>query len=143
MPDLVPRDWVQHSRTLDERGVHISYDFQAASEVDISVGITEHYLAVNLNGNLRQIHRFAGQERDVPNCPGDIFLIPAATPSFHAWECDRADEVIGFIIDPQHLQQLAAENDALHAERLELRPILHTRDAQIEALAIAFRAELC
>lgn len=96
-----------------------------------------------LNGNLRQIHRFAGQERDAPNRPGDIFLAPAATLSFHAWECDRADEAIALSIDPQHLQQLAAENDILHPERLELRPILQTRDPQIEAFATTFRAELC
>jgi hypothetical protein len=117
--DLLPQDRTQYSRSLEERGLHITYGFQPASELDLPAGVNEHLLIVFFNGDLRQIRRYVGQELDAPSRPGDIFLAPAATPSFHAWECDRADEAIMFFIDPQHLQQFAAENNVLHPE---LRP---------------------
>jgi AraC family transcriptional regulator len=46
------------------------------------------------------------------------------------------------VIDSQRLQQLATENDCLYADRLELQPILLSRDPQLEVIATSFRREM-
>ncbi|MGG6270790.1 helix-turn-helix transcriptional regulator [Leptolyngbya sp. AN03gr2] len=140
--EIVPQDWIQESRTISDRGLVVRHEFQASSEVDVSNGCADDMLAFHFNRNLRQVTRIDGHEYDGALSPGSIFLLPAQVPAFCYWECEQADETASFYIDPQQLQQVAAENDCLYPERIELRPILHTYDNQLAAIATAFRSEM-
>jgi AraC family transcriptional regulator len=140
--EVMPQSWIQESQSIYNRGLTVTHDFQPASEIDNSEGLEEHVLALVFSSNSRQITRI--DDRAFEGClvAGDLFVVPARAPSFHYWECDRADEAIAFYINPQLLQQIALENDLAYAGRIELRPIAHTRDPQIEAIATAFRSEM-
>jgi AraC family transcriptional regulator len=140
--EIVPQDWVQESREIRDCGLVVSHDFQPASEIEVSNGCTEHVLLLNVSGNLRQITRIDGKEHEGADAPGSIFLIPAQASNFCYWECEQPDETVSFYIDPQRLQQVAAESDCLHPERVELRPVLTTHDAQLSTIATAFRSEM-
>jgi AraC family transcriptional regulator len=139
--EVIPQDWVQVSRTLCEQGLTVTPDLQPPSQIDNFGGFTEHVLALTFSRNLGQIRRIDGREYAGSNDPGDFLIIPTQAPSFHYWKCGYADEVM-FYIDPKRLQQLATENDCLHVDRLELLPILSSRDPQLEAIATSFRAEM-
>jgi len=140
--EIIPQHWIQESRSIHDRGLVVTHEFQTPSELDVSNGCADHVLIFTFNSNLRQITRIDGDEYDGALSPGSIFLLPAQAPVFCGWETEQADETASFYIDPQRLQQVAAENDCLHPERIELRPILHTRDDQLSAIATAFRAEM-
>ncbi|KAM3094451.1 hypothetical protein ACKFKF_27340, partial [Phormidesmis sp. 146-12] len=140
--EIVPQDWIQESRTISDRGLIVTHDLQPSNEVDISNGCAEHFLILSCNSNFRQITRIDGREYEGSLLPGSVLLVPAHASSFCYWECEQADETVCFYIDPQQLQQVAAENDCLYPERVELRPVLHTRDDQLAAIATAFRSEM-
>ncbi|NJK36123.1 MAG: helix-turn-helix domain-containing protein [Oscillatoriales cyanobacterium SM2_2_1] len=139
---MVPRTWTDTQISVYGEGLVVEYTLQPSSEIETYAGMTEHGIFISFNGNLRQIHRFGGHEYDAANAPGDIFLVPANTPSFHYWEAEVADESLCFYVKPNLLQQVALENDCLHPDRIELRPILQARDPQIEAIATLFRTEM-
>jgi AraC family transcriptional regulator len=140
--EAVPQFWIQERQSIYDCGLTVTHDFQPASEIDNVGGMGEDLLSVCFNSNFRQITRIDGREFDGSLIPGDLFVVPAYAPSFHYWECEQADECICFYIDPKLLQQVALENDCAHASTIELRPILHSRDSQIAAIATAFRREI-
>jgi AraC family transcriptional regulator len=140
--EVMPQSWTQESQSIYNRGLTVTHDFQPTSEVTNEGGLKEHLLAFGFSSNSRQIHRIDDREFDGCMITGDLFVVPAHAPSFHYWECDRADEAIAFYTDPQLLQQIAVENDLAYSDSIELRPIAHARDPQIEAIATAFRSEM-
>lgn len=141
--ETVPQSWVRESQSIYDRGLTVTHDLQPASEIDnLQGGLTEHLLVFTFSSNSRQITRIDDREFEGCYVPGDLFIVPAHTPSFHYWECDRADEAISFYLDPQLLRQIAAENDCRQSSGIELRPILQARDPQLEAIATAFRTEM-
>ncbi|MBE9011062.1 helix-turn-helix transcriptional regulator [Pseudanabaenaceae cyanobacterium LEGE 13415] len=140
--EVLPQDWIQESRSVSDRGLIVTHEFQPAGEVDAPNGGAEHVLCFSFNSNIRQVTRIDGQEYDGANQIGSTFLIPSQASAFCYWECERPDEVVSFYIDPQRLQQVAAENDCLYPERTELRPILEVQDHQLTAIATAFRSEM-
>jgi AraC family transcriptional regulator len=140
--DTIPQSWIRERQSIYERGLTVTHDFQPASEVTNLAGWTDHVLSIAFDANSRQITRMDGREFDGFHVPGDLLMLPAGMPSFHYWECDRAEETISFYVKPQLLQQLATENDCAYSSSIELRPILQGRDPQIEAIATAFRLEM-
>jgi AraC family transcriptional regulator len=140
--EILPQSWTQESQSIYNRGLTVTHDFQPASEVTNMGGLEEHVLAFGFSSNSRQITRIDDLEFDGCGVAGNLFILPARAPSFHYWECDRADETISFYTDPKFLQQIAIENDCAYSSSIELRPILHARDPQIEAIATAFRLEM-
>lgn len=141
--ETIPQKWIQESRSVCERGLVVTHIFQPASEVSLPNGVTEHLLVFSLdNNNQRQITRIDGREYEGSVTKDSILLIPARASTFCYWECDRPEAAVSFQIDPKRLQQVAAENDCLHPDRIELRPILQTYDAQIQAFSTSFLAEM-
>lgn len=141
-PLIAPKAWVQKSLSISERGLTINHEFHSSTEVNLPAGLKHHSLAFGMGHIQRLVNRFDGREYDAPYTPGDTFLLPSQTSSFHCGKSEPPVEVMIFSIEPQRLQQLATENDCLHPDRLELRPILQCRDLQIEAIAYAFRTEM-
>jgi AraC family transcriptional regulator len=140
--EILPREWVKAHSPLRNQGLKVEHSFQPSSEIEICTGTKEHTLFLVFNSNLRQLHRFGGCELDSANAPGDVFLLPAHVPSFHYWQAEVADESLAFYVTPQCLQTVAVENDCLHSDRIELRPILQSRDPQIATIATLFRSEM-
>jgi AraC family transcriptional regulator len=105
---------------------------------------THHILVVQINWSnphhFCQVNRFAGQEYVGSFPPGNLFVLPAKTPAFFAW--NQTDESVLFTIEPTALQQIAIETDCLNPNRVELRPIVYAKDPKIEFFAKAFHEEM-
>jgi AraC family transcriptional regulator len=140
--DALPQSWIHERKSIFDRGLTVTHDFQPASELTNLAGLEEHLLSIVFSNNSRQITRIEGREFEGCGVPGDVFVVPAGVPSFHYWECDRADEAVSFYIEPQLLGQIATENDCRYSGNIELRPLVHERDPQLEAIATAFRLEM-
>jgi len=140
--ETLPRHWIQESRSVQDRGLVVTHEFQPSSEISVPNGSADHILVFNFSSNLRQITRIDGQECDEALLPRTVLLFPAQAQTFLHWESEQADEVVMFYINPEQLQQVAAENDCLHPERIELRPVLHAHDDQLSAIATTFRTEM-
>jgi AraC family transcriptional regulator len=140
--EILPEHWIQEVRSVQNRGLVVTHEFQPSSEISVPNGVADYILVFNFGSNLRQITRIDGQEHEGALIPRTALLFPAQAPTFIYWESEQADEVVSFYIDPQQLQQVAAENDCLHPERVELRPVLHAHDDQLTTIATAFRTEM-
>ena len=88
----------------------------------------------------RQINLFADLNYDGSVFPVSFFLLPAKTSAFFAW--NQTDESFLFEIEPTKLQQLALETNCLNPAQVELRPIVHSHDPNLEFFAKAFLAEM-
>ena len=70
---------------------------------------------------------------------GDIDIIPAGTPSL--WENDQKDTVLILSLSPE-LLALAVEELDLDPHRIEIRNRFQVRDAQLESIGWALKAEM-
>jgi len=140
----VPQEWIRGKLSFCEQGLVVAHKFlQPASEVNASNGGSEHVVILNLSkNNQRQIVRIDEYEYDNSNTSGQVFLVPAHASLFHRWECNSAEETVGFYINPQRFQQIAAENHCLYPERIQLYPILPTHDARLVEIALLFCTEM-
>lgn len=70
---------------------------------------------------------------------GDIDIIPANTPSL--WEIKERDVALILSVSPQLLNMVAEEFD-FDSSRLEIRNRFQIRDAQLENIGLALKAEM-
>lgn len=70
---------------------------------------------------------------------GAIDIIPAGTPSF--WEISEKDAALIFGVTPELLQTVAAQLDC-EPRRVEIKNRFQMRDAQLENIAWALKAEM-
>jgi AraC family transcriptional regulator len=71
---------------------------------------------------------------------GDFSITPAEAPFFARWESD--DRLLQIRIPSQFIQQVARETLEVNPDRLEVLPKFHTRDPQLEAIAMMLLTEL-
>lgn len=70
---------------------------------------------------------------------GDVEIIPAHTPS--VWEVSEKDTFLALIVPPE-LLEIVAEDLELDPARIEIRNRFSVRDAQLENIAWALKAEM-
>jgi AraC family transcriptional regulator len=127
--------------TVGSGGLVIRHEFDIPSELGVPA-LTHHLLAVNIGQQgTRQMTRLGKQEYDGVFPTGSIWLATADNTSAEfAWE--TTDETMMFQIDPLYLRQIAAENDCIALERLELKPVVFDRNPQFEFIARHYHAEM-
>ncbi len=64
--------------------------------------------------------------------PGEFYLYPAEVSGFTSWQ--TTDETLHLMIKPNFLEKIARETGCLNPAKIELLPVLKTRDPQIEQL---------
>lgn len=140
-----PKDYWKDEWILSRKSIHagsliVEHHLEPADEIEVVA--TNHHLIGYLLSDFspRQITRMAGKEYDGINTKGDIWLKPSHTDAFWHWE--STDECLLFAIEPAFLSQVAAENNCLNCDQIEILPILKTRDPQLDILAAQFKREL-
>ncbi|MEO0378347.1 MAG: AraC family transcriptional regulator [Cyanobacteria bacterium P01_A01_bin.17] len=138
--NMVPDDWVLSRQPLKSGGFTIEHHMEKPGELTTS-GITQHALLVTMSeGSTHQFTRLGKQTYEGGNPAGAFWLASANTPATWAWE--TVDETIAFVIEPSHLQQVAAETECLDPSSVELRNVTFEIDAQLDFLAKCCRQEV-
>jgi AraC family transcriptional regulator len=110
---------------------------------EYEVAFTHNMLCVQMHTNwqsLHQVRRFAGKAYEHSYYPFNFYLLPAQMPAFFSW--NEMDESVEFAIEPSVLEQIAIENDCLHPNQVELRPVIYQTDTTLIFLAKSFKEEL-
>jgi AraC family transcriptional regulator len=102
-------------------------------------GSSRVVVAMHVGRPVEMCCRRAGQVHRGRAIYGDIDIIPAHTPGI--WELRGADAALAVGVDSRLLKQVAAEYGQ-NPERLEIRNRFQARDAQMEHLAWAIKAEM-
>jgi AraC family transcriptional regulator len=141
LSELVPESWVTQRMTIGSGGLVIQHEFDAPSELAVSA-LTHHLLAVNIGQpSTRQVTRLGKQEYDGVLPTGALWLATADNTACE-WAWETTDESMMFQIDPLYLHEIAAENDCVAPERIELKPVVFDRNPQFEFIARQFHAEM-
>ena len=133
-------EWVLSGKSVHAGGLIIEHHIEPADEIESAA--TEHHLIGYLLSEYgpRQITRFDSKEYDGENGRGDFWLKPNSSTGFWHWE--STDECLMFAIEPTFLSRIATENECLNSDKIELLPILKTRDSVFDALAMQFQWEM-
>ena len=100
-----------------------------------------HLIGCLLKGwHRRKISRIGDQEYIGEVRKGDLCIKPASHSGFWSWE--EPDDSLVFYIQPDFLRQIAAENNFLNPDRVELIPILSRNDTQLNHLISLFQQEV-
>jgi AraC family transcriptional regulator len=140
--DIVPETWVMDQITLSSGDLVIQHHLESSGEIAVPA-LTHHLLCVHIGKQTgsRQITRLGHQEYDGV-MPTGAFWLATANNTAAEWIWEMTDESIMFQIEPGYFQAIAAENDCIAPEQLELKPILFDRNPQIEHIARLYRAEM-
>lgn len=137
---LVPDDWVVTRQSLKSGGFTIEHHMEEPS-VLTTPGLAQHALLITLSqGNQRQVTRIGDESYEGENPVGGFWLASAHTSAEWVWE--TVDETIAFVIEPAHLQMVAAETECLNPSSVELQNVAFGRDPQLAFLAQCSRQEL-
>lgn len=141
-----PLNLLENKPTLSKHSIRAENDFylhyrhDLPGELKAPQGLTHHLITFFLTENKRQITHFEHHgEYDGQMKRGEFYLCPARVSGFTCWQ---ADETLHLIIKPNLLRRVAIETECLNPDRIELLPILKTRDLKIEQLAQLFLAEM-
>ena len=133
-------DWVLSRKSMRAGGLIIDHHIEPPDEIE--VGITNYHILGYLLSDFapRQVTRIDGKEYDGINKKGDIWLKPATCGGFWHWESN--DEALIFTIEPAFLRKVAAENDCPNADALEIQPVVHKSDRDLDNLVTMFMREM-
>ncbi|MGL6339687.1 MAG: helix-turn-helix transcriptional regulator, partial [Waterburya sp.] len=133
-------EWVLSRKSIHTGGLIINHHLEPPDEIKVAV-TNNHLLAYLLNDfGPRQITRIDGKEYDGTMKRGDFWLKPSHTGGFWHWE--STDECLIFAIKPAFLRQVATENNCLNPDKIEILPILISRDTELDTLAMLFKREM-
>ena len=133
-------DWtLLEKMSIHEEGLIIDRVIEPPGEVELPP-MTHHGLVFQLSHGKRQVTRMDGREYDGEIHSREFALQPATLPAFYSWE--TTDEGLLFIIEPDFLDRIATQTECIQSDKIELIPILKTRDPQIENLASLFLQEM-
>jgi AraC family transcriptional regulator len=139
--DLILASWVMGTIETGAGGLVVRHQIEDPGEFAVPA-LTHHVLSVNIGQQgKRQVTRLGRQEYDDVLPIGSLWLATADNTSGE-WVWETTDEVMLFQIDPLYLQTIAAENDCLAPERLELKPVVLDRNPQFECIARHYHAEM-
>ena len=133
-------EWVLSRKSLRAGGLIIDHHLEPPDEIEVE-STNYHHLGYLLSDFApRQVTRMDGKEYDGTNRKGDIWLKPAHTNAFWHWE--SSDEALVFTIEPAYLRKIAAEVDCPHPDRIEVLPIVHSRDRYLDNMVTMFVHEM-
>lgn len=117
-----------------DRGLNLHYRHDLPGEIEAPQGLDRHLVTVFLSENQRQITRLDSHgEYDGKMTQGESYICPAGVSGFTSWS--TIDKTLHLIIRPNLLRTIALETECLNPKRIELLPVLKTRDAEIEKIA--------
>jgi AraC family transcriptional regulator len=102
-------------------------------------GLPHTYVAIHAGASVHVASRRGGQRHAGRAVYGDIDIIPAGTPS--VWEMQGADTALLLRMSPE-LIRAAAEQMEIDPRRVEIRNRFQMRDAAIENIGWALKAEM-
>jgi AraC family transcriptional regulator len=102
-------------------------------------GLPHTYVAIHAGASVHVACRRGGQRHAGRAVYGDIDIIPAGTPS--VWEMQGADTALLLRLSPE-LLRAAAEQMEIDPRRVEIRNRFQMRDAAIENIGWALKAEM-
>lgn len=138
--NMIPEDWVLSRQPLKSGGFTIEHHMEKPGELTTS-GIAQHALLITMSeGSTQQFTQLGKQTYEGENPAGAFWIASANTPAKWAW--NTVDETIAFVIEPSHLQQVAAETGCLDPSSVELQNITFGFDAQLNFLAQCCRREV-
>lgn len=131
----------KRSINMAEDGLAVHYRHDLPGELEAPKGFSHHLLTFFLTTNNRQVTRIEGHgEYDGQMTPGDFYLYPAEISGRTSWH--SVDETFHWVIDPRLLRRVAVETDCINPDRIELLPVLQTRDRKIDHLVQLFLSEM-
>ena len=130
----------KHSVAVEEDLI-VHYRHDLPGELAVDKELSHHLITFFLTENQRQITHFNHHgEYDGQMNAGEFYLCPAQVSGFTAWQ--TVDETLHILIKSDLLRRVATETECLNPDKIELLPILKTKDAQIEQLARLFFAQI-
>ena len=124
-----------------EEDLIVHYRHDLPGELEVDKGLSHHLITFFLTENQRQITHFNHHgEYDGQMNAGEFYLCPTEVSGFTAWQ--TVDETLHVLIKPDLLRRVAIETECLNPDKIELLPVLKTKDAQIEQLAGLFWAQI-
>ena len=134
------KDWIVSRESIHAGGLIIEHQIQPPNELEVG-SISHHVLGYTLNTvGSRQVTHIDGKEYDGEIERGYAWLKPDSSEGFWHWE--SIEEGILFAIEPAFLSRIATENDCLNSNKIEILPIIKTRDPVLDALAMQFQREM-
>ncbi len=102
-------------------------------------GLPDTFVSIHVGPAVQIDCRRGGHSHRGTAVQGDIDIIPAGTPS--VWEISEKDAALILGVTPQLLQTVAEQLD-FEPRRVEIRNRFQMRDAQLENIAWALKAEM-
>ena len=138
--ESIKDEWVLNRKSIHAGGVIVDHHIETPDTVE--AGTIEHHLIGYGLSDLtpRQVTRMDGKEYDGELRKGDLWLKPNNTHSFWHWE--STDECLLFAVEPAFLSKVAVQNDCANSSKIEVVPVIKTRDPILDALAIQFHREM-
>jgi AraC family transcriptional regulator len=96
-------------------------------------------VSVHFGPSVDIAYRGGGSRHRGRSVHGDVFVIPANTPT--VWEMKGRDTALAIGVSPE-LMNSVAEQSGLDPARVEIRTRFQVRDAQLESVAWALKAEI-
>lgn len=128
----IPHHWVRES------GLRLSLLFDEPGVVEIP-GLRNTIVSVHIGPSVQVSCRRAGKRHRGIAVHGDIEIIPAGTPGL--WEIAQKDTSLVLGVSPELLNTVA-EQLGLDLRQIEIRNRFQVRDAQLENIAWALKAEM-
>ena len=138
--EVTKDEWAITRQSIQLEGLIVSHNLNLPSEIEVSRGLRNHLLAVQLGYEKRQITSIGGQTYDGAMYRGESLLFPSQMPVAHAWK--TANPCLMFVFGPLFLKCVAQETNCLNPDKIELLPILKNYDPQIESFASFFLQEM-
>jgi hypothetical protein len=139
--DFYKDTWVLSRRSINTGGLIVDLHSQDADEIEINEATNHHLMSYLIKDpNSPVIIRMNGQESDDICRDGDFCLKPNNSDVFWFWE--GINKVLAFAIAPDFSSQVAIENHCLNPDKIEVLPILKSRDSQLDRLVMLFQREM-
>ena len=138
--EAIKDEWILNRKSIHAGGLIVDHHIESPDTVE--EGTNKHHLICYILSDLnpRQITRMDGKEYDGETRKGDFWLKPNNIPGFWHWESD--DECLLFAIEPAFLSKVAVQNDCANSSKIEILPVVKTRDPILDALAMQFQREM-
>lgn len=117
-------------------GVRLLTD--APGRVEISA-LRDTIVAIHVGASVHATCRRSGYTHRGTIVHGDVEIIPAGTPS--VWEVKDKDTYLSLSVSPEILNTVAEQLD-LDPRRIEIKNRFQVRDAQLESIGWALKAEM-
>ena len=128
----IPHHWVRES------GLRLGLLFDEPGVVEIP-GLRNTIVSVHIGPSVQVSCRRAGKRHRGTAVHGDIEIIPAGTPGL--WEIAQKDSSLVLSVSPELLNTVA-EQLGLDVRQIEITNRFQVRDAQLENIAWALKAEM-